>query len=192
MVEPSLITYVFQAIQLGQATLDSTRESLRDALRHDGHSGALVGVSGGGTVDASLEKLAEALGEELARRGAVVITGGLGGVMNAASRGAKRIGGTTIGLLPGADPSVANEHVDHPIATGWQEGRNFLLSYLSDGLIAIDGEYGTLSEVALARKLGRPVVGLRLRDWRLPDLADVDDPGSAVERLWAELEVIIG
>ncbi len=188
MVQSPLIADAFQPIRLDASTLDSLRGTVRDALQADGHSGIIVGVSGGGTVENALATTAETLGEELARRGAAVVSGGLGGVMEAVSRGAKRAHGLTIGLLPGSDPASANPHVDVPVATGWLEGRNFLLGLLCDGLLAVDGGDGTLSEVALARKLGRPVIGLHMTEWRLPDVTNVADPHDAVRRLWAELE----
>jgi len=192
MVESSLIQAAAEAISLRATALDALRESIRKALRSAGHSGVLVGISGGGTVGSSTQSLAEQLGEELARRGAAVVTGGLGGVMAAASKGAKQVDGLTIGVLPGTDPQKANPYIDIPIATGWEEGRNFLLSFLSDGLIAVDGEYGTLSEIALARKLGRPVVGLRLTDWHLSDVVHVQSPTEAADRLWAQLGGDVG
>lgn len=189
MVQSPLIAEAFRAICLDVSTLTSLQETVRDALRSDGHSGVLVGVSGGSTIDAPLAMTAETLGEGLAGRGAAVMSGGLDGVMEAASRGAKRADGVTIGLLPGSDPASANPHVDVPVATGWLEGRNFLLGLLSDGLVAVNGGYGTLSEVALARKLGRPVVGLHTADWGLPDVIHTEDPDDATDRLWAQLEV---
>jgi len=189
MVQSSLIADALQAICLDASTLTSLQETVREGLRSDGHSGALIGVSGGSTVDDSLAITAETLGEGLARRGAAIVSGGLGGVMEAASRGAKRADGVTIGLLPGSDPASANPHVDVPVATGWLEGRNFLLGLLSDGLVAVNGGHGTLSEVALARKLGRPVVGLHTADWGLPDVIQTEDPDDATDRLWAQLEV---
>ena len=117
-------------------------------------------VSGGGEADEDACRLAEQVGHELARRGAVVVTGGLGGAMAAACRGAKRGGGTTIGILPGDDRAAANEWVDVGVPTGLGEGRNALVVRAADVVIAVAGEFGTLSEIGLALKLGRPVVGL--------------------------------
>jgi len=117
-----------------------------------------VSVCGAGIPDAALETLAEEVGELLALRGAVLICGGLGGVMEAAARGATRAGGTTIGLLPGADDSAANPHITIPIPTGLGEARNVLVARSANVLIAIGGEWGTLSEVAFAMKTGVPVV----------------------------------
>lgn len=126
----------------------------------------MILVSGGGQADQKVEKLAEAVGEQLASRGAIVLTGGLGGVMEAASRGAKRAGGTTVGVVPGTQTDAANAHVDIPIASGMSHGRNMILVHTADGVIALPGAYGTLSEIALALVAGKPVVSLD--SWR-PD-----------------------
>ena len=119
-----------------------------------------VAVSGGGDADAETCGQAEELGRELARRGAVVVTGGLGGAMEAACRGAKAEGGTTIGILPSDDRADANAWVDVAVPTGLGEGRNALVVRAADVVVAVAGEFGTLSEIALALRLGRPVVGL--------------------------------
>ena len=115
---------------------------------------------GGGEAGEAACALAEDVGRELARRGAVVVTGGLGGVMEAACRGAKAEGGTTLGLLPGDDRSTANPYVDMAVATGLGEARNALVARTADVLVAVAGEFGTLSEIALALRMGKPVVGL--------------------------------
>ena len=119
-----------------------------------------VAVSGGGDADPETCRLAEELGRALARRGAVVVTGGLGGVMEAACRGAKDAGGTTIGILPSDDRADANPWVDVAVPTGLGEGRNVLVVRAADAVVALAGGFGTLSEIALALRLGRPVVGL--------------------------------
>lgn len=108
---------------------------------------------------------AEEIGQYLARGGAVVITGGLGGVMEAASRGAVGAGGQTIGILPGADPDEANDYVRMPIATGLGVARNLVVVTSSDAVIAIGGRHGTLSEIGLALRMGRSVV--TLSSWRV-------------------------
>ncbi len=120
---------------------------------------------------------AETVGAELARHGAVVVCGGLGGVMEAACRGAKGAGGTTLGILPGDDRSAANEWVDMAVATGLGEARNVLLVRTSDALVAVGGGYGTLSEVALALKTRRPVIGLET--WDIPGVVGVASPEEA-------------
>jgi uncharacterized protein (TIGR00725 family) len=135
---------------------------------------------GGGRASEDEARAAEAVGRVLAERGAVLVCGGLGGVMAAACRGAKAAGGTTVGILPGDDRTQANEHVDVAIATGLGEARNALVVRAVDALIAIGGEYGTLSEIALALKAGKPVVGLDT--WDLEPIVRAQNPGEAVER----------
>ena len=103
---------------------------------------------------------AECVGRGLAERGAVLVCGGRGGAMEAACRGAKAAGGTTVGILPGSDRGEANAYVDVAVATGLGEGRNVLVVRSVDAVIAVGGAYGTLSEIALALKAGTPVVGL--------------------------------
>lgn len=122
--------------------------------------------------------LAEQVGLELAGAGAVIVCGGLGGVMEAACRGAKTAGGTTIGILPGNDREDANRWVDLAIPTGMGEGRNVLVVRASDAVIAVGGEFGTLSEIALALKLGKPVVGLGT--WPIRQVVKADGPAHAV------------
>lgn len=119
-----------------------------------------IAVIGAGRCSAEVAGLAEAVGQELAKRGAVLICGGLGGVMEAACRGAKAAGGVTVGILPGTSRREANPYVDIPIVTGMGEARNVLVVQSAQAVIAIHGEYGTLSEIAHALKLGIPVVGL--------------------------------
>jgi uncharacterized protein (TIGR00725 family) len=123
-------------------------------------SAPVVAVVGAGIAGADVESIAEEVGRLLAERGAVVLTGGLGGVMAAASRGASKAGGATIGVLPGDDRADANEWVGVAIATGMGEARNALVARAADAMIAVGGEFGTLSEVALALKIGRPVIGI--------------------------------
>ncbi|HXW32566.1 MAG TPA: TIGR00725 family protein [Acidimicrobiales bacterium] len=118
---------------------------------------AVVGAGAAG--DEELE-LAARVGSALAEGGAVVVCGGLGGVMAAAAAGARRSGGTSIGIVPGPDRRQANEFVDVALATGMGEGRNVLVVRNADALVAVGGEFGTLSEVALALQAGIPVVGL--------------------------------
>jgi uncharacterized protein (TIGR00725 family) len=121
---------------------------------------------------------AEEVGQLLARGGAVVVTGGLGGVMRAASRGAVGAGGQTIGILPGADPSEANEFVTIPIATGLGVVRNLVVVTAADAVLAVGGRHGTLSEIGLALRMGRHVV--TLGSWRVE--ADQRIGGPVVHR----------
>ncbi len=120
----------------------------------------MIGVIGGSKCTAQEAALAETVGRELAKRGAIVICGGLGGVMEAVCRGAVIESGTTIGVLPGDSPSSANQFVQVPIATGLGEARNVVIVKSAQAVIAIGGDYGTLSEIAFALKSGTPVVGL--------------------------------
>jgi uncharacterized protein (TIGR00725 family) len=126
-----------------------------------------IGVIGAGGCSDDVYELAEEVGERIAEAGAVLVCGGLGGVMEAASKGAKKQGGTTIGILPGIDKNYASPYIDFPIVTGLGEGRNLLVVRNSDAVIAFPGEYGTLSEIAFCLKLGKPVVGLST--WEVSD-----------------------
>ena len=124
-----------------------------------------VAVCGGGDCGEVTAQLAEAIGAELARSNAAVICGGGGGVMEAVSRGVNREGGIVLGILPGEDPRGGNEYLTAALATGMGEARNALIARSCDAVIAIGGEYGTLSEIALALKMGKPVVGINT--WEL-------------------------
>jgi len=137
--------------------------------------------------DGSELEQARAVGEGLGRVGAVLVCGGLGGVMEAACRGAREAGGLTVGLLPGHDRSAANKWVAVALPSGMGELRNGLVVRAADALIAVGGAYGTLSEIALGLKLGRPVVGLGT--WELArrgagdtGIIRASSPGQAVAR----------
>ena len=136
-----------------------------------------MAVAGPGRAGAAETELAESVGSAIAARGAVLVCGGLGGVMEAACRGAAGSGGTTVGILPGLDRAQANPHVQVAIPTGLGEVRNALVVRAADALIAIAGEWGTLSEIALAMKTGKPVVGLGT--W---ELARAGRPVEGVEQ----------
>jgi uncharacterized protein (TIGR00725 family) len=143
-----------------------------------------VAVVGGSMADRDVCQTAEDVGRALAAHGAVVVSGGLGGVMEAACRGAKEVGGTTVGILPGADRRHANPWVDVAVATGMGEARNALVVRTADALVAVGGEFGTLSEIALALRLGKPVVGiatweLARRGRPVDAIVRVDDPEVA-------------
>ena len=127
-----------------------------------------LGVIGEGRCSARLAAQAERVGAAIAAAGAVLVCGGLGGVMEAASRGAARAGGVVVGILPGVDRSDANRWVTIPIVTGMDQARNAILVRSCDAVIAVGGMYGTLSEIALALKLGRPVIGLDTWTLRQP------------------------
>ena len=120
-----------------------------------------IGVMGAGSCDTETASLAEEVGRRIAEKGAILICGGRGGVMEAASMGAAAAGGLVVGILPTEDEKSANPYVEVPIVTGMGNARNAINALTSNCLIAITGGAGTLSEIALALKVGTPVVGLR-------------------------------
>jgi uncharacterized protein (TIGR00725 family) len=138
-----------------------------------------IAVCGPGEgADADVLAAAEEVGAGLAAAGAVVVCGGLGGAMEAAARGARSRRGIVLGLLPGDDRAAANGWVSVAVATGLGELRNGLIVRTSDAVVAVGGGAGTLSEIALALKLGRPVVGLGT--WDVPGVHAAQDAGAAV------------
>ena len=140
-----------------------------------------IGVVGPGEASEAELVAAEEVGAGLASLGAVVVTGGLGGVMEAACRVARSRRGRTLGILPGEDREAANGWVEIVVATGLGELRNGLIVRACDALVAVGGGYGTLSEVALALRLGRPVVGLGT--WAVHGIDEVTTPAEAVEQV---------
>jgi uncharacterized protein (TIGR00725 family) len=141
-----------------------------------------VALIGPGDAGPEVVAAAESVGRGLAAQGAVVVCGGLGGAMEAACRGAKEAGGTTLGLLPGRDRDDANPYVDVAVPTGLGEARNALVVRTADALIAIGGGYGTLSEIALALRTGKRVVGLGT--WEIEGIEAVSSPDEAVEAVF--------
>jgi uncharacterized protein (TIGR00725 family) len=139
-----------------------------------------VAVVGAGEPSESQAEAAEEVGRRLAEAGAIVITGGRGGVMAAASRGASQAGGLVVGLLPGDERVTANEWVDVALPTGLGELRNGLIVRAAQVLVAVGGAYGTLSEVALALATGVPVVGFDT--WQIEGIESVDSPERAANR----------
>ena len=137
-----------------------------------------VAVVGAGVDAPETHEVAEAVGRGLAEAGAVVVCGGLGGVMAAACRGAKSAGGTTVGILPGEHRAEANEWVDVAVATGLGEARNVLVVRAADAVVAVGGEWGTLSEIAFAMKTGKPVVGVGT--WDLDGIVTAPTAADAV------------
>jgi hypothetical protein len=121
------------------------------------HRPVQIAVIGSG---ADWTAAAEEVGRLLARRGCVVVCGGLGEVMEAAARGAKEAGGATVGILPGESPDAANPWIDYAVATGTGHARNLAVVASCEAAVAVGGSWGTLAEVAFARVLGRPVVVL--------------------------------
>ena len=120
----------------------------------------LIAVIGGGQCSNKEAKVAEEVGRELARHGAILVCGGLGGVMEAACRGASAEGGITIGILPGENRQAANPYVQIPIVTGMGYARNIAVVKSAQAVIAIGGNYGTLSEIAHTLQSGIPIIGL--------------------------------
>ena len=133
-----------------------------------------IAVAGAGTCSGEVATTARRLGRSLARAGAVVLCGGGGGVMSAVAEGARAEGGRTVGILPGSGPhdSPPNPHLDVAVYTGIGQARNLALALSGEALVAVSGGWGTLSEIALARKHGRPVV--LLDGWRLDEVRDGD------------------
>ncbi|GAB3042164.1 TIGR00725 family protein [Natronobiforma cellulositropha] len=145
-----------------------------------------VSVIGGGVVDGEERAIAQAVGRELGERGHTVVCGGRGGTMAAVCRGAKAAGGETVGILPGTDPDAANPYVDTAIATGLGHTRNALVPLNGDGVVALSGGPGTLTEIGFALIYGRPVVGLETHE--VPEVEAVETPTAAVDALERTLE----
>lgn len=145
----------------------------------------MIAVIGGRETEASLLKEAEEAGRRIAEKGAILVCGGLGGVMEAASRGAKSAGGVTVGILPQEHAGEANRYIDIPVATGLGIGRNVIIARASDALIAVGGEYGTLSEIAFALQIGKPVAGIRT--WDVKGILSVANAAEAVEKVFQAL-----
>lgn len=139
----------------------------------------IIGVIGGGAAGEEILLMAEETGRLIAKHGCFLICGGMSGVMEAAAKGAKEAGGTTIGILPHTDRHEANPYIDIPIATGFGEGRNLIIIRTADILIAIDGEYGTLSEIAFALKMKKPVIGIHT--WDIQGIINAGTPIEAVD-----------
>ena len=144
-----------------------------------------VAVVGAGRATPEQERAAEGVGRALATCGAVVVCGGLGRATEAACRGAKDAGGTTVGILPTFDRGDANAFVDVAIPTGLGEARNALVVRAADALVAVGGEYGTLSEIALALKGGKRVIGVG--SWEIDGVEAAGSPEEAVRLALAGL-----
>ncbi|PSP80126.1 TIGR00725 family protein [Halobacteriales archaeon QS_1_68_20] len=137
-----------------------------------------VSVIGGGTVTGEEYDTAREVGRLLGERGHSVVCGGLGGVMAAACEGAREVGALTVGILPGEDPTAANEYVEVPVATGLGHARNALVVMNGEAVIAVSGESGTLTELGFAAIYDRPAAGLHTHD--LPGVEAVETPEEAV------------
>jgi uncharacterized protein (TIGR00725 family) len=141
----------------------------------------IVSVIGAGSCSPDIYKTAEKVGSLIAQRGAILVTGGLYGVMEAASKGACDAGGITVGILPGSEKNDANKYIMIPITTGLSHARNVIVVRSSDAVIAVSGEYGTLSEIAIALKLGKPVVGIQTWE-NIEGVISVATPEEAVNK----------
>jgi hypothetical protein len=137
-----------------------------------------IGVIGGNSPEQEYLSIAYEVGKLIAKKGAILVCGGLGGVMEAASKGAQVAGGTTIGILPGTLYGDANPHIDLPVATGLGYSRNSLVAMNSDVLIAVDGEYGTLTEIAYGTIYGKKVIGIGT--WDIKGVIQAESPEDAV------------
>ena len=148
----------------------------------------LIGVIGGNTCRPEVARQAEEAGREIARRGGIVVCGGLGGVMRSACKGAKERNGVTIGILPGNSREDGNQFVDIPLVTGMGAARNIIIARTVHGAIAIDGKYGTLTEIAFCLEFGKPVIGLGTWDID-PSIQQASNAKEAVEWLFKRLKI---
>ena len=144
-----------------------------------------IGVIGGAVCSPEIYEIACDVGREIATNGFALVCGGLGGVMKAACQGAKKAGGITIGLLPTSDKKDANPFCDLVIPTGLGHARNILVVHASDALIAVDGEAGTLSEIAIALKIGKPIVGIK--SWELEGRVPQKERGDEAVAMLMEM-----
>jgi hypothetical protein len=157
------------------------------AKKSDSDKKLIIAVIGGGQCSTKEAVLAEAVGRELAKREVILVCGGLGGVMEAACRGATIESGLTIGILPSDDPATCNPFVQIPVATGIGYARNIAVVKSAQAVIAIDGDYGTLTEIGYALKADIPVIGLNT--WSLSrngqedtSIVEAEDAVDAVEK----------
>ncbi len=146
----------------------------------------IIAVIGGRRTERPLLREAEEAGRLIAQKGAVLVCGGLGGVMEAASKGAKSEGGITVGILPYNDSKKSNLYIDIPIATGLGIGRNVIIARTADALIAVGGEYGTLSEIAFALQMEKPVAGIKT--WNIKGIISAENADDAVKKVFEILE----
>jgi len=138
-----------------------------------------IGVIGAGSCDLNLRQIAEEVGAEIAKKNAILICGGHGGVMEASAAGAKKEGGTTVGILPGDSRKTANPFIDIVIVTEMRHARNVIIARSADALIAVGGEFGTLSEIAHSLKMGKTVVTLDSK-WDIEGTIKAKCPEDAV------------
>lgn len=141
----------------------------------------IVGVIGGSEANKKIVELAYEIGKEIAKHNYILVCGGMSGVMEAACKGAKDVGGLTIGILPGKEKNEANPYVDIPIVTAMSHARNAIIVRTADVLIAIGGKYGTLSEIGLAKVIDKPVIGLG--SWDIPGVIKVKTVAEVVKEV---------
>ena len=146
----------------------------------------IIAVIGAGQCENSIYQLAFQVGEEIAKRGAILVCGGLGGVMEAAAKGAFMAGGITVGILPGPSSNSANPYIKIPVATDMGQARNVIIAHTADGLVAISGGAGTLSEIGHGLKIGKPIVGLKT----IPNIRGVNYVDTAQEAIARIFELI--
>jgi hypothetical protein len=146
----------------------------------------IIGVIGSSQCESSIYQLAVEVGEEIAKRGAILVCGGLTGVMEAAAKGASSVGGLTVGILPGPSTNKAISFIKIPVATDMGQARNVIIAHTADALVAVAGGAGTLSEIGHALKVGKPVVGLKT----ISDLRGVHYVDNAQEAIARGFELI--
>ena len=146
----------------------------------------LIAVIGGRKADRTLKKEAEEVGGLIAQSGGILVCGGLHGIMGSASKGAKNAGGMTVGILPQEHTKDANPFIDVAIATGLGIGRNVIIARTADALIAVGGEYGTLSEIAFGLQMKKPVIGIGT--WDIRGIIPAQDAKEAVAKVFELLQ----
>jgi len=140
-----------------------------------------VAVVGGHSCSERIYKIAQELGQLIAQEGWILICGGSSGVMEAACKGAKEKGGLTVGILPSYDGAEANDYLDLKLPTGLGYGRNILVVRAAEFIIAVDGNYGTLSEIAFAFNDPKPVIGIET--WDIKGVVKVNTPKEAIQHI---------
>ena len=138
-----------------------------------------IGVIGGASPDPKYRQIAHDVGQQIGEKGAILVCGGLGGIMEAAARGAKKASGITLGILPGTAYGDANAYIDIPIATGLGYTRNSLVAMNADVLIAVDGLFGTLTEIAYGNIYGKKVIGIGT--WNIQGVQNVETAEEAID-----------
>ena len=148
-------------------------------------NGVKIGVIGASRCNKKLARIAYKVGREIAKRRAILVCGGMGGVMEGAARGAKEHGGLTVGILPGFSSSDANPYIDIPIVSGMDHGRNIIVVRSCDAIIAVGGREGTLSEIAFSLKLRIPLIGIET--WEIEGVIKATDARDAVKKAFQAL-----